>query len=163
MEIIVIIALIIIIIYLWNKNNELKSMLKRLHNSSNTTKKEEHSPLMEEELEELIFDIRDIENQNFNHRLRSGFFKGYIKYNDEHIEIFNEAGLLLGFLSAKEYYDQVLENKYNGFLPIYGYAKYDSYSKYWFGKIIAPYNLSEQDTQTAFHYFENQYKHIFNK
>lgn len=169
MEFIVIAIIITIIIVFNTKLNTLSKKNKDLEYKIAQYESEQASSQnsdKQEEFEDLIFPIRDMENQKFNHRLRSGFFNGYLTFEEneeeELIGIHNDTGLLLGFLWVGEYYHQLLHKKYNGILNIYGYAKYNSYDKYWFGQIIAPYNIAEQDVNKAFNYFENKHQRIFN-
>lgn len=154
---------ILLVIVLWLLVRTLRSDTSGTRKAITNSRHRERE--INEDLDELIFPIRDIENQNFNHRLRSGFFKGYIKPTStpdgETIEIYNESGLLLGYMLAGPYYHELLKSKYNGILPVYGYTKYNSHDKYWHGKIIAPYNIDERDTPAAFRYFERLHQYVF--
>lgn len=135
MEILIIVAIAVIFVIKANalskKNKQLEYQIAQYESEQSSSK--EDSAIEYDELNDSIFPIRDMEKQKFNRKLRSGFFNGYILIKKceglELIEIHNDSGLLLGFLWLGEYYHQLLHQKYNGILNIYGYAKYDSYDK----------------------------------
>lgn len=120
------------------------------------------------DLEDHEYDIKGMNYQNFNRKLRSDFFNGYIKTELDNefdpcaIAVYNNKDLHLGYLpgGSSEIFDK-LNKEYNGTHYIFGFVKYDRYDKYWFGKVFIPIELSEKEIKKYQSVFFDAHRRIF--
>ena len=103
------------------------------------------------------YNIKGMNFRKLNRKLRSGVFMGNVKaeknnqYDPFAISVFNEKGLHLGYCPSgnEQLHSQLLNNK-NGSHPAFGFVQYDASGKYWYGKVVIPLDLSQEQIEKAY-------------
>lgn len=140
-------------------------MIKSFVNFLNQPKK---SCIAYSEQQEAEYNIMGMNYRDFKHKLRSNFFVGYVKTEDNNdydpsaIAVFNENDLHLGYIP---YGNAELFNKLNtdheGSFYCFGFVKYDKNDKEWFGKVVIPVGMTRYEIKKYRDTFLDNYKYIF--
>ena len=139
--------LIIIVVYLfWIRPKIKTNKLKELQNNL------------------LKYGIKGMSYRNFNHKLHSGSFFGYICNEPENsqdknaIAIYNNNGLHLGYIPAwtTEELKSLLGEQLNISVKIFGTVSYDRNTKNWSGIVFVPNGIDiNQQTKLYQQFIQN--------